>query len=60
MAKRKHKQCEICSRDTVIKCNECGKDICLGHAYQYKHEFKTEIKNEPLVCAECYVEIYGN
>lgn len=58
MAKREHKRCAICSRDTVVKCNKCGKDICLGHAYQYKP--KAIVNNEPLLCAECYMKIYGS
>ncbi len=48
-----HKECVICGRDTVAKCSKCGKDVCLEHIYQRK-------RYEPLLCKECYIEIYGD
>lgn len=59
MAKRKHEKCEICGRDTVVKCSKCGKNVCLRHIYQYVDESNIAItRNSPMLCAECYVEKY--
>lgn len=56
---RKHKECVICGADTVVKCKKCGKDLCLGHIYQYVDESNIAItKNSPMLCAECYRKTY--